>query len=111
MLGKSVSRGHFEIFFPIFPRKQALTFHVNCLRDNLHEMSKPVFWGKNKNDIINLSSAKLAHRVVKVKFIGIKCCSMERHLLGKASVLLTLKTEAKIHFILQNLFHEKKKKK
>ena len=31
----------------IFPRKQDLTFHANCLlRDNLHEMSNPVFWEK-----------------------------------------------------------------
>ena len=41
-LGKIFSRRHFEIFFLIFPRKQDLTFHANCL-DNLHEMSYPVF--------------------------------------------------------------------
>ena len=34
--------------------------------DNLHEMSNPVFLEKKKN-IINLSSAELAKRVVKVK--------------------------------------------
>ena len=69
-----------------------------------------LFSWKN-NNIINLSSAKLAHRVVKVKYIGIICCSMERHLLGNRSVLLTLKSEAKIHFILQNLLHVKKNRK
>ena len=30
----------------LFMRKYALTFHVNCLIDNLHEMSKSVFWEK-----------------------------------------------------------------
>ena len=34
-------------------------------RDDLHEMSKPVFLG-NKKNIIYLSSAELAERVVKV---------------------------------------------
>ena len=38
----------FFFFFGVifFSRKQGLTFHANCLhciRDNLHEMSKPVF--------------------------------------------------------------------
>ena len=28
---KNFSRQHFEIFFLIFPRKQTLTFHANCL--------------------------------------------------------------------------------
>ena len=30
-LGKTFSRQHFEMFFLIFPRKQNLTFHANCL--------------------------------------------------------------------------------
>ena len=66
-LGKIFSRQHLEIFFLIFPRKQDLTFHANCLQgDNLHEMSDPVY-AKNKKNIINLSSAENAQRVVKVK--------------------------------------------
>ena len=36
--------------------------------DNLHEMSNPVT-GKNKKNIINLSSAENAQRVVKVKVL------------------------------------------
>ena len=34
----------------IFPRKQDLMFHANCLsiRDNLHEMPNPVFWEKQE---------------------------------------------------------------
>ena len=52
---------------------------IVSLGDNLHEMSKLVFSketicmkfqsllsGKNKKNIVNLSSAKLAKRVVKV---------------------------------------------
>ena len=66
-LGKIFSRQHFEIFFSFFPRNQDLTFHANCLQgDNLHEMSDPVYV-KNKKNIINLSSAENAQRVVKVK--------------------------------------------
>ena len=33
--------------------------------DNLHKMSYPVFWGKIRKKVINLSSAELAQRVVK----------------------------------------------
>ena len=38
------------------------------IRDNLHEMSEPVFWKKKKNkkNIISLLSAEIAQRVVKV---------------------------------------------
>ena len=65
-LGKIFSRRHIEIIFLFFPRKQALTFHANCLQgDNLHEMLNLVFWENKKN--INLSSAESAQRVVKVK--------------------------------------------
>ena len=35
---------------------------------NLHEMSKPIFWGnKNKKDIVN-SSAEFVQRVIKFKY-------------------------------------------
>ena len=53
--GKNFSRLHIEIFFLVFPEN----------RDNLHEMSSPVFW-ENKVSIINLLSAELAERVVKI---------------------------------------------
>ena len=36
-------------------------------RDNLYEMSKPIW--KKKNNIINVSSAELTYRVIKVKTI------------------------------------------
>ena len=56
-------------YLSYFPQKTDFIFHANCLHwrhgDNLQEMSKPVF-GENKKNVINLSSAELAHRVVKV---------------------------------------------
>ena len=39
---------------------------MRAIGDDLHEMSQPVS-GKNKENVINLSSAELAQRVVKVK--------------------------------------------
>ena len=39
---------------------------IVSLGDNLHKMSKPIFC-ENRKDIINLSSAAFAHRVVNVK--------------------------------------------
>ena len=39
---------------------------IVSIGDNLHEMSNAVFWEKNTKNIINLFSAKLAQRVVKV---------------------------------------------
>ena len=36
--------------------------------DNLHEISKPIFSKKNKKNIVKLSSAELAQRVVKVNY-------------------------------------------
>ena len=36
---------------------------IVSLRDNLHEISKPVFW----ENFVNLSFAELAQRVVMVK--------------------------------------------
>ena len=37
MLGKKLSKWHFEIVFLLFfSRKWASTFHANCLGDNLH---------------------------------------------------------------------------
>ena len=38
---------------------------IVSIGDNLHEMSVSVFWGKNKKNVISLSSAELAKRVVK----------------------------------------------
>ena len=70
--GNKISRRHFKIFLLLFCRKQALTFHANCLqmcrkvRDNLHERSS-LFSGENRNTIIELSFAELTNRGVKIK--------------------------------------------
>ena len=37
--------------------------------DNLHEMSKPLFYGKNKKSIINLSSAEQDQSVLSVNIV------------------------------------------
>ena len=39
---------------------------IVSIEEHLHELSKPVSW-ENKKNIINISSAELAQRVVKVK--------------------------------------------
>ena len=58
---------NFFFFFHFFPGKRTCHFfQIVSIGDNLHEMSNPVFWDK-KN--INLSSAELAKRVVKVKIL------------------------------------------
>ena len=50
-------------YFSHFPQKTG--FDISCKGDNLHEMSNPIFWEKEEQ-YINLSSAELAKRVVKV---------------------------------------------
>ena len=40
--------------------------HIVSNGDNLHEMSNPIFLGKNKKNITNFSSAELAKRVEKM---------------------------------------------
>ena len=66
-LGKFFSRRHIEIFFLIFPRKQELAFHSNCL--HCIKCQNLFSWKENRKNI-NLSSTELAQRVVKVKDIG-----------------------------------------
>ena len=44
--------------------KLKISWMPETIPDNLHEMSNPVFWEIRKN-ILNLSSAKFVHRVVK----------------------------------------------
>ena len=66
-LGKIFNRRH--TIFLIFPRKQHLTFHANCLLWTLETICKKcqmLFSWKNKKNIINMSSAELAQIVVYV---------------------------------------------
>ena len=65
-------------FFVIFPRKQVLKLHANCLHwiwhvmqivsfgDNLHEISKPVFWEKIRKNISIYRLLKILPRVLSV---------------------------------------------
>ena len=66
-LGKIFSRWHIEIFFLIFLENRVLQFmQIVSKGDTLREMPYPFFWEKKKN-IINLSSAELAQKMIKVK--------------------------------------------
>ena len=61
ILGKNFSRRHFEIFFLIFPWKQALEETI-CMK------GQSLFSGKIKKNIIYLSSAELVQWLVKVSW-------------------------------------------
>ena len=61
------SRRQIDIFFLIFPRKQDLTFHTNCLHwSNLPEISNLVSW-KNEKNIPMCRLLKILPRVLSVK--------------------------------------------
>ena len=60
-LGKNFSRKHFEIFFLRFPRKR---FNVSN-GDDLHEMSKPVFWEKVRKTFQYVDSAETFTQTAK----------------------------------------------
>ena len=58
-----------ELFFFFFQENSLSLFkQIGSNGDNLHEVSNPVFWG----NIINLSSAELAKKRVKVNVILIE---------------------------------------
>ena len=71
MLGKKSADDIMNWFYSYVFQK--IGFDIICKlspQENLHEMSDPIFWGKkNKKNIISLSSAEFAQRVVKVKKI------------------------------------------
>ena len=69
MLGENFSRRQFEFFalLLIFPRKQDLTHHANCLLRRQFAWSvRSYFLGRLRKTIISLSSAEPAHSVVSV---------------------------------------------
>ena len=68
VLGKLFSRRQLEsVFIFIFKKTGIRRFMlIFSIGDNLHEMSNPVFRGKSEY-IINLSSAEIIQRVIKVK--------------------------------------------
>ena len=67
-LGKILAHNILE-YFVIFPRKQNLTFHANCLQmETICMKCKILFSEKTKKHIINLSPAEFAQRMVKVNY-------------------------------------------
>ena len=67
ILSKIFSRPHFEIVF-YFPQKTG--FDISCKSspmDTICTKCQIPFSGKNKKNIVNLLSAELAQRVIKVK--------------------------------------------
>ena len=57
-------------YFSYFSQK--IGFGSSCnmsYGDNLHEMPKSIFW-ENKKNIVSLSSAEFAQRVVMVKILS-----------------------------------------
>ena len=56
-----------KYFFLIFPRKQTLTFHENCLSRQFSWNVKVYFLWRNKKNIISLPSVESAQQVLKIK--------------------------------------------
>ena len=63
-LGKIFKRQYTEIFFSYFPQKTG--FDISPM-ETICMKYQTMFSGKNKKNIINLSSAEFSYRVVKVK--------------------------------------------
>ena len=50
MVGKNFSRWHFEIFFLCLPENRLWhSMQIVSFGDNLHELSRSIFWGKSEN--------------------------------------------------------------
>ena len=68
MLSKNFSRQHFEIFFLFFTENRFWHFMWNVSNgDSLKIKCQILFSKKNKKNIINLSSAEFANRVLRVE--------------------------------------------
>ena len=67
MLGKIAADMILKYFSYVFLESRLCHFmQIVSWGDNLHEMSKPIFWEKKKKkNIISLPSAKYAHRMVQ----------------------------------------------
>ena len=63
-------------YFLISPKNRLWHFmQIVSTWDNMHEMSRPIFW-ENKLNIIHWSSAEFAHGVVMVKLLILKHCQI-----------------------------------
>ena len=55
-----------------FPQRTGLTFHANCIGDNLHELSNPVFSVKKKKNKKNTLKCRLLKiPISKERFLNI----------------------------------------
>ena len=84
ILGEMLSRQHTAIFFLFFLTKEVLTFHANCSpMQTICMKCQSLFTWKNKKNIIFLSAAELAKRVITVYYqiflpsYGICLCIIE----------------------------------
>ena len=115
-LGKNFSR-HLWIFFLFFPENRFWHFmQIVSIGENLHEMSKPVFWEEKKEKYFKMLSAELAKRVVKVKRWGTNHFSSKQLFyifLLRKSVQESIETScelSEIHIKCPDWFSLKKKK-
>ena len=60
MLSKISKRQHFEMFFFLFSLENGIWHFMQTVSqgDSLHEMSNPVFWGKQKINLLPAESCK-----------------------------------------------------
>ena len=69
MVGKNFSRGHFEIFFSYFSQKKGFDISCRSSPETICMKCQCLISKKNKKNLINLSFAVLAQRVVKVNML------------------------------------------
>ena len=70
MLGRNFSRRHFDIYIFLFFAEN-ISFDILCKLVKICMKCQRLFSGKNNKNIINLSSAEFAQRVVKFKEYGL----------------------------------------
>ena len=74
MLGKNFSRQHYEILFYFSPRKQNLTTLCKLSpKETVCMKCQILFSGKNKKNIISLSSAEFARSMLSVNWLQVTC--------------------------------------
>ena len=84
MLNKNFSRQHIEIFFLFYPENRLWHFmQIVSQGDNLHEMSKPIFWEKEgKHHQCVVCSICLDSGKGKFKFVTQRKLGCKNHDLG-----------------------------
>ena len=59
-----LSRRQIDDIFSYFPRKKALIFHA---RDNLHKISKSIFWEKSEKNVLKCRLLKFLPIMLSVQ--------------------------------------------